>query len=100
MNFITTSRTPVYKVASNGFFTSVRSLASGTEVNFTTMGIDDKSDRPIGFLTTGEILYTDTLTRLLDEVTVKSTRLWGWLIALGLTAAGIGYGVYKHKKKK
>lgn len=98
MNFLTNSQTPVYVKAATGFFTAVRSLPAGQLVEFVRTGIDDKSERPIGYLATGEILYTDTLTRVLDEVETKSTRLWDWLIGIGLVAAG-GYAYYKYKNK-
>jgi len=98
MKFITTMQTPLYKLASTGFYTFVRSLPVGSEIQVTQTGIDPKSERPIGYLATGEIIYTDSLTRVLEEVTAKSTRLWDWLIGIGLVAAG-GYAYYKYKNK-
>lgn len=95
MKFITTIQTPLYQVASNGFFTAIRSLPAGTEVTLTRTGIDDKSGREIGYLPTGEIVYTDVLTRLLDEVETRATRLWDWLIVLGI-AGFAAYKIYNH----
>ena len=97
MKFITTMQTPLYKLASTGFYTFVRSLPTGSEVTVTSTDVDPKSQRPIGILATGEIIYTDSLTRVLEEVTAQSTRLWDWLIGIGI-AAGIGYAIYKHNK--
>lgn len=104
VTYITTSATPKYVLGTDGFFKSTGTIASGTEVMLTNHGIDAKSQRPIAQLPTGEILFTDKLTRIdtkvLEEVEVRSTRLWGWLALVALAGSAIGYGVYQYKKSK
>lgn len=103
VTYITTSATPKYVMGADGF-KSTGTIASGTEVMLTNHGTDAKSQRPIAQLPTGEILFTDKLTRIdtkvLEEVEVRSTRLWGWLALVALAGSAIGYGVYRYKKSK
>jgi len=96
--FITISQTPVYKVAATGFYSFVRSLPMGTELVFTQKSVDPKSQREIGVLPTGEVMYLDALSPLIDEVEVKSTRLWDWLLWIAI-AGGVSYVGYKGYKK-
>lgn len=98
MNFLTTMQTPLYSIGANGFFNRVSSVPAGTELTVTKTAIDPLSERVIGYLASGEIIYTDGLTQVLDEVEVKSTRLWGWLVGIGL-AGFVGYKIYKYKTK-
>lgn len=88
MTYLTTSQTPVYKPGTTGFYTFVRSVPAGTEIVFTGTAMDPRSNRTVGLLPGGEVMYTDTLTRVLDNVQVQDTRLWDWLLWLG--AAGVG----------
>jgi hypothetical protein len=97
MKYITTSQTPVYTIGANGFYRMVKSLPIGSLVTFVKTAFDERSNRPIGFLASGEIMYLDTLTRQLDEVVVKDTRLWDWLLWFGLAGAGL-YLVTQNKK--
>jgi hypothetical protein len=97
-SFITISQTPVYKVAANGTYTLVRSLASGTELTFGRTGMDPLSNRQIGYFANGEVMYLDALSPLIDEVEVQSTRLWDWLLWIAL-AGGVSYIGYKGYKK-
>lgn len=96
MKFITTQQTPVYRVAANGFYQFVRSLPAATELAFASTSVDSKSNRQVGILSNGEVMYLDALTPVLPEVEVRSTRLWGWLLALGLA----GFGTYKFIKSR
>jgi len=97
--FITISQTPVYKVAANtGFYSRVNSLPVGTEVSFVKTGVDPLSERAIGYFATGEVMYLDALSPLIDEVEVKSTRLWDWLLWIAI-AGGVSYIGYKGYKK-
>lgn len=91
MKFVTTSQTPVYIKDSNGFYRMTRSLPIDTPVQFAQTGFDDKSGRPIGIFANGEIMYLDTLVNVLDEVVVKDTRLWDWLLYIGLAVGTIYY---------
>jgi len=100
--YITISQTPLYKIApGTGFYSRARSLPVGTEVSFEKTAIDPLSDRQIGILASGEVMYLDALSPLIDEVEVKSTRLWDWLlwIALAWGVSYIGYKGYKKVKK-
>ncbi len=95
MKYITTSQTPVYIKDRNGFYRMTRSVPVSTEVLFVQTAMDDKSGRTVGILSNGEVMYLDALTRILDEVEVKDTRLWDWLILMGL-AAGTIYFITKN----
>lgn len=96
LNHITISQTPVYALRPNGSYTFVRSLPAGTEVKFDRVETDPLSKRQVGIFANGERMYLDALSPLLEEVEVKSTRLWDW--ALYIAVAGtIGYFVYKYK---
>jgi len=44
-------------------------------------------------------VYIDYLAPVLEEVEVKSTRLWDWLIGLGIASA-VAYMYTKRKNKK
>lgn len=80
MIYLATSQTPLYQVNELGFFKMLRSVPAGTELTITTTIIDDKSDRPIGKLETGEIVYLDKLTKTLEAVEVKGKFMW-WYIS-------------------
>lgn len=101
--YIATTASPVYVMSTDGFFKHTgRTLPTGTEITIASKGIDDKSNREVGYLANGTIVYLDRLQPVtqLDEVVVKSTRLWDWLIGLSLLGGAIGYGVYQYKKSK
>jgi hypothetical protein len=100
MKYITTAATPKYVLSTSGFYSHSGTVPTGSEITIASTGLDSKSDRPVGYLASGEIVYIDTLTRVLDEVVAKSTRLWDWLAAVALVGGAIGYGVYEHKKSK
>lgn len=97
--FITISQTPVYALRPNGSYTFMRSLPEGTEVKFDRVETDPLSKRQVGIFANGERMYLDALSPLLDEVEAKSTRLWDWLIYIGI-ASGLGYAGYRYWKKK
>lgn len=97
--YITIAQTPVYKVApGTGFYSMVNSLPVGTEVSFVKTVVDPLTERAIGFLASGEVMYLDGLSQLIDEVEVKGTRLWDWLLWIAL-AGGVSYIGYKGYKK-
>ena len=101
--YITTMATPTYVLSTDGFYKhSGTTLPSGTELTVKSKGIDNKSDREVGYLANGTIVYLDRLQPVtqLQEVEVRSTRLWDWLIGLSVLGGAIGYGVYRYKKSK
>jgi hypothetical protein len=99
--FITISQTPVYKIApGTGFYSRARSLPVGTELSFEKTAIDPLTQRQIGILASGEVMYLDALSPLIDEVVVKSTRLWDWLLWLALAGAAGYVGLKNYKKLK
>jgi hypothetical protein len=103
MNYIATATTPTYTLnIASGFYTHAGSLATGTEITLASKGVDAKSGREVGYLANGKIVYLDALqpVTMLDEIEVRSTRLWGWLAGLAVTGAAIGYGVYKYKQSQ
>lgn len=93
MKFITTSQTPTYKLGSSGFYAATGSIPAGTELTIAVTGIDPKSDRAIGTTAAGQIVYLDVLTKLLDDVEVEATFLWGWIAAI-IAAVLIGSFIY------
>lgn len=99
MKYITTSATPVYTKGADGFFKHVRTLPSATEINIVSTGIDEKSNRQIGTTAQGEIVYLDRVTRLLETVVVKSTRLRNW-VAGGLLLATIGTYIWWDRSRQ
>lgn len=104
--YIATTASPVYVMSTDGFFKHTgRTLPTGTEITIASKGIDDKSNREVGYLASGEIVYLDRMQPVIvtDAVVVQSTRLWDWVLYAGLAGGAIGYGIYKyrqHKKKK
>lgn len=94
MKYITNSQTPVYRKDANGFYRMTRSLPVGTDVMFVQTTVDEKSGRAVGIFPNGEVMYLDALTQVLDEVVAKDTRLWDWLLYLGL-AVGTIYFISK-----
>ena len=98
MKYITNSQTPVYRIGANGFFSFVRSLPMGTELQFAKTEIDKLSNREFGILPSGEVMYIDALSQYLDEVEVKAKRLYDWLIWIGV-AIVVNKGVDKKYKK-
>jgi len=102
MNYIATATTPTYILSTSGFYSHAGSLPTGTEITIASKGIDEKSNREVGYLANGKIVYLDALqpVLMLDEIEVRSTRLWGWLVGLGLAGAAIGVAVYKYKQSQ
>lgn len=104
VNYITTTATPTYVRGADGFLKHTgTTLPTGAEIMVSNQTVDANSGRTIGQLPTGVIVFTDKLvpaTRTLQEVEVRSTRLWGWLGWVALAGSVIGYGVYRYKKSK
>lgn len=86
MKYITTSQTPVYKQQGE-FFGFVRSIPAATEITVARQFKDLKSGRMVGVMVSGEFVYIDSLTPLIDGPTVTASRLWDWLIIGGLATA-------------
>ncbi len=80
MKYITNAATPVYTKGADGFFKHLRTIPASTEINIVSTGIDEKSDRQTGTTDKGEIVYLDRVTKLLETVVVKSTRLRNWAV--------------------
>lgn len=60
--YITTMATPTYVISTDGFYKhSGTTLPSGTELTVKSKGIDNKSDREVGYLANGTIVYLDRL---------------------------------------
>lgn len=99
MKFATQSQQPVYRQGADGFYSMTRSLPAATVVEFTKLITDAKSNRPVGVLPSGELMYTDAMVQILDDVEVKDSRIWDWLIVSGMAIAGFIY-VNRNRKAK
>jgi len=99
--FITTMRTPAYVFNSaTGFHQVAAWINAGTELSFNTTITEATGERrQMGVLSNGQRVYIDYLAPVLEEVEVKSARLWDWLIGLGIASA-VAYMYTKRKKKK
>jgi len=80
MEAITFQQTPAYRINSSGSLIQSGSIPAGTEL----LIVDDQQQhngRDIAILPTGEFVYMDSITTILDNnIEVKDKRLWDWLI--------------------
>ena len=94
MKYITTMRTPAYVFnPATGFHQVAAWINAGTELSFTGTVTEATGERrQMGVLSNGQRVYLDYLAPVLEEVEVKSTRLWDWLIAAGIVGAVVYMG--------
>lgn len=83
MDAITFQQTPVYRANSSGGIVQSGSIPAGKEILITKVDLIISDNRQIGFLPTGEFVYMDSISTILDNnIQVKDKRLWDWLIGL------------------
>lgn len=94
MDAITFQQTPAYRINSSGSLIQSGSIPAGTEL----LIVDNQQQhngRDIAILPTGEFVYTDSISKILDnKIEVKDNRLWDWLIGLIIVIIILGTSLY------